>query len=94
MVGFIIEKLWLKHYQMLKIIIAGEPHQQPQYQTVTKYQSLRRLVLAEILKSEKTSFKRILCRNRPLFSFYSPFVAKMTAEFFSFFPKILVFLSI
>jgi hypothetical protein len=43
------------------------------------------LVIAEILKFEKTSLKRILDRNRPLFPFYCPFVAKMTAEFFFFF---------
>jgi len=36
MMGPTIEKLWWECYQTRKIVVAGEPHPQPQYQTATK----------------------------------------------------------
>jgi hypothetical protein len=36
MMGPSIKKLWWECYQKGKIVVAGEPHSQPQYQTATK----------------------------------------------------------
>jgi hypothetical protein len=38
MMGPTIEKLWWECYQTGKIVAAGEPHPQPQYQTATYLQ--------------------------------------------------------
>jgi len=39
MMGPVIKKLWWECYQTWKIVAAGEPHPQPQYQTATEYES-------------------------------------------------------